>query len=111
MPGCDGVASAHTLESSIDQVLTANSAELFSLRLSDAILATICSTYSTGNTGGATLGRADDGDASIRFELPPATEEAYDAIWQEEEIALNKRGNTFPLTGNSVHCRLLPQVM
>lgn len=64
-------------------------------------------TYDTGGGEGAALGyRPAGGEAAAAFPLPAATEDAFNAVWNEAPITLQAGTTVFYLTGDQVTCNM-----
>lgn len=98
-------------ETTIKIDLTTENSEIYYLNLKNDAKATLRYTYSTDDKEGASLGYYNDSDTEpTTIELLPATEEAYNAIWKEESVELEKGENTFYLIEDGIHCKMILQI-
>lgn len=98
-------------ETTVELDLTTENSEIYYLNLKNDAKATLRYTYSTDDKEGAILGYYNDSDTEpATIELLPATEEAYNAIWKEESVELEKGENTFYLIGDEIHCKMILQI-
>lgn len=105
-----GHEDSNILETTIDLDLTTEYTEVFSLNLVNDTEATIRYTYSTDDKDNVVLGCINGDSNPMLLELLPATEDSYNVIWNEEDITLKKGDNTFYLTGNGAHCKMILQI-
>ncbi len=98
-------------ETAIELDLAAEDTEIYYLNLANDAKAILRYTYSTDDKEGAILGYYNNSDTTpTTIELLPATEEAYNAIWNEESVELKTGENTFYLTGDGIHCKMILQI-
>lgn len=90
--------------------LTSEGTDIYSIQLADDTDATLRYSYSTDNTDSVILGYLGEDNVPAELELSPATEEAYDAIWEETPITLQNGETKFYLRGENVHCRMTLQI-
>lgn len=99
------------IEAAVEAGLTAQQTEICALNLENDTKAVLRYTYSTDDKEGAVLGYYNpSAPESAAIELLPATEEAYNAVWTEESIELEKGETVFYLTGDGVHCKMILQI-
>lgn len=94
------------LEAITEKTLTDKKSELLLVEVSEDTQAKISYTYSTEDKGPIQLSYTADKQSMNSFNLPAATEEAYDSIWQEEQVLLKQGQNTFYLNGDQVTCKM-----
>lgn len=94
------------LEAITEKTLTDKKSELLLVEVSEDTQAKISYTYSTEDKGPIQLSYTADKQSMNSFNLPAATEEDYDSIWQEEEVSLKQGQNTFYLNGDQVTCKM-----
>lgn len=98
-------------ETTVELDLAAEDTEIYYLNLANDANAILRYTYSTDDKEGAILGYYNNSDTTpTTIELLPATEEGYNAIWSEESVELKAGENTFYLTGDEIHCKMILQI-
>ena len=102
--------SSTVIGTTIDLDLTSEDTDIYSIQLADETKATLRYSYSIDDADNVILGYHGEDNAPAELELSPATEEDYDAIWEEAPITLHSGETTFYLRGENVHCRMILQI-
>lgn len=101
------ITDNETISSEFEIDLTGNEATFLTVEVTEDTEAVVHYTYTTKEKSGAVWGYYPNGsDDKVSFELRAGTENAYNAFWTDETIALKQGMNLFYVSGNDVSCKM-----
>ena len=91
-----------------DVFLSQTDAVFLYIEVQEEMTATMDFTYTTHDQSGVALGYFLEGseDSKTVLDLNASSDSAYDTIWSNEEITLQKGMNIFYLSGDDVSCKM-----
>lgn len=91
-----------------DVFLSQTDAVFLYIEVQEEMTATMDFTYTTHDQSGVALGYFLEGseDSKTVLDLNASSDSAYDTIWSNEEITLQKGMNIFYLSGNDISCKM-----
>ena len=102
--------SKEPISTTFDVSLKKGDTEMLYINLNKDTDAVLRYTYTTENKDDVLLGMRSNSRDVASFSLEPATVEAYNVIWLEEDISLKSGENTFYLQGDERNCKMTMEI-